>query len=115
MAGNSYVETFYTKECEGVAKVLKEKGFLDEVKVFKQKGVSHKSLRLDLAKEEGLIKLSDVKRVSKPGRRLYVGHTDISPVFGGHGLLVVSTSRGIMSGQEAKTKKLGGEIICKVK
>ncbi len=115
MAGNSFVETFYSKECEGVAKVLKEKGFLDDVKVFKPKGKSHKGLRLDLAKEDGLIKLTEVKRMSKPGRRLYVRSTDITPVSGGHGLVVVSTSRGIMSGQEAKTKKLGGEIICKVK
>jgi len=113
MAGNHRMETFYSKECESVAKVLKEAGFLEEVKVFKLKGRSYKGLRLDLAREGEEIKLSEVKRLSKPGRRLYTGSSDIKPVLGGHGVLIVSTSRGIMSGAEAKKKKLGGELICR--
>lgn len=115
LTGNSTIETYYSKECEGVAKVLKEKGFLDEVKVFKPKGKAYKGLRLDLAKQDDLIKLVDVQRISRPGRRLYVRHSEITPVAGGHGVLVVSTSRGIMSGEQAKIKKLGGEIVCKIK
>ena len=114
LARKSYIETFYSKECEGVANVLKEAGFLEDVKIFKEKGNSYKSLRLDLAKQDGQIKITDVKRLSKPGRRQYGGNSDIKPVVGGYGVLIVSTSRGIMSGLEARKKKLGGELICKV-
>jgi len=113
MAKKSYVEIFYSKECEGVANVLKEAGFLEGVKTFKSKGKSHKGLRMDLAKEGDEFVLSEVQRMSKPGRRLYIGSGDIKPVVGGHGVLIVSTSRGIMSGDEAKKKKLGGELICR--
>ena len=114
MAKKPYVETFYSKECEGVANVLKEAGFLKQVKTFKHKGKSYKGLRLDLAVEGEEFALSEVNRMSKPGRRLYIGSGDIKPVIGGHGVVVISTSRGIMSGEEAKKKKLGGELICRV-
>lgn len=114
MAGNDHVETFYTKECEGVAKVLKEAGFLDEVKTFKPKGKGYKGMRLNLSFEDDAVKVSEIERMSKPGRRLYVSKDSYQKVAGGHGVLVVSTSKGIMSGQEAKKKKLGGELICKV-
>jgi len=114
MAGNDYIETFYSKECEAVSKVLKEAGFLDEVKVFKHKEKKYKGLRLELTKVNGEFALIDLKRVSKPGRRVYTGSDDINRVSGGHGVLVVSTSRGLMSGEEARKKKLGGEVICKV-
>jgi small subunit ribosomal protein S8 len=115
MAGNPFIETFYSKECEGVAKVLEENGFLDEVKIFKEKGASHKKMKLVLTKEDDGFRLSDIRRISKPGRRLYSSSADLRLVAGGTGTLVVSTSRGIMSGKEAKGKKLGGELICEVR
>ena len=114
MAGNDAIETYYSKECENVAKVLKEGGFLEEVKVFKHKDKKYKGLRLELAKTDGEFIVTDVKRISKPGRRVYINAADIKGVAGGHGVLVVSTNRGLMSGGEAKKKKLGGEVICKV-
>lgn len=109
MSKGTFVETFYTKECENVAKVLKDAGFLENVKVFKHKGKPFKGLRLDLDKE-----IMEAKRLSKPGRRLYIKSADIKLVKGGRGVLVVSTPKGIMSGKEAKEKNLGGELICLV-
>ncbi|MBP7927635.1 30S ribosomal protein S8 [Patescibacteria group bacterium] len=115
MAKKPYVELAHTNQCESVAKVLKNSGFLSEVKVFKDKGASFKNLRLELAKEDDTsFKVTQVKRISKPGRRLYRAYADLRPVAGGIGVAVVSTSRGIMSGSEARKKKLGGEIICEV-
>jgi len=114
MAGNEFVETYYSKECENVAKALKEAGFLDEVKVFKHKDKKYKGLRLDLAKTNGIFNITDVKRVSKPGRRVYISSGDINVISGGNGALVVSTSRGVMLGLEARKKKLGGEVICRI-
>ncbi len=114
MIGKPSIEIFYSKECESVAGVLKDAGFLSDVKVFKPKGKKYKNLKLELAHEGEEFKLSELKRMSKPGRRLYTSADEITPVMGGHGVLVVSTSRGVMGGYEAKKKKLGGELICKV-
>lgn len=114
MAGRGHLEVPFTRECESVAKILKEKGFIEEVKVFKKEKSTTKYLSLDLAKDGDSIKLSQARVVSKPGRRVYKGYQDLHPVLQGLGILVVSTSRGIMDGQEARKKKLGGEVICEV-
>jgi small subunit ribosomal protein S8 len=115
MAGKKSVEVMHTNQVEAIAKNLKEAGFLEEVKTFKESGKSFKKLRLDLAYENGLPKITDVQIVSKPGRRVYKGYKDMKLVAGGFGVSVVSTSRGILSGSEARKKKLGGEVICNVK
>lgn len=114
MAGRDDIEIRYSKECESVAKVLEKKGYLEGVKVFKQEDGEGKMLHIGIVKEEGIAKLSEVKRVSKPGRRIYKKYTELRPVLQNLGVSVISTSRGIMSGGEAKTKKLGGEILCEV-
>lgn len=115
MSKKGFIETFHSNECESVAKILKKRGFLSEAKTFKPKDKSYKMLRLDLAKNaKGEFMLSNARRVSKPGRRIYVPFSRIKMVAGGYGVTVVSTSRGIMDGQEAKKKKLGGEVICEV-
>jgi len=106
------VEVAHSKQIEEVAKVLEKAGFLKSVKVFKESGESFKKLHIDLIYEDGRAKVSDISRVSKPGRRVYKNYRDMKPVLGGFGVSVVSTSRGIMSGSDAKKRKLGGEIIC---
>lgn len=58
--------------------------------------------------------IRNISRASRPGRRVYVKHTTIPSVLGGLGLAIVSTSRGVMSGKEAQSKKLGGELLCTV-
>jgi small subunit ribosomal protein S8 len=115
MAGRRHIEIPYSKECEAVAKVMKESGYVEEVKSFKLKGKAYKMLRIDLAYDENdLPAINSIERVSKPGRRVYKGSSDIGKVMGGYGLMIVSTSRGITSGEEARRKKLGGELVCKI-
>ncbi len=114
MTGRDVLEVPYTTVCESVAKVLKQKGFIEDTKVFKKEGSSMKILKIQLSKEGEVIKLSEAKRVSKPGRRIYKSAQELKPVLQGLGVLVISTSRGVMDGQEAKKKKLGGEVICEV-
>lgn len=115
MAKRTIVEVVYSKECESVAKILKEKGFLSEVKTFKPKELPYKKLSLTLAYEAKMPLVTDVERISKPGRRIYKGYSQLHRVQAGLGIAVVSTSRGIMSGDDARKKKLGGEVICEVK
>lgn len=115
MAKRTSVEMFHSKECEAIAKVLKDRGFLSEVKTFKPSGEQFKKLHLELALEGKTPVVTDVKMLSKPGKRVYAGYADLRRVSAGFGVLVVSTSRGVMSGEEARKKKLGGELICEVK
>ncbi len=114
MARRKDLEITYTKECESIAKILKSRNFLSEVKTFKPQDLAYRKLHLTLVYENGLPKITDVQRVSKPGRRIYKGYDDIHRVQSGYGVAVVSTSRGIMTGEDARKKKLGGEIICHV-
>ena len=114
MTGKDILEVPYTAICESVARVLKQKGFIEDIKVFKKERSSMKMLKVQLSKEGNVIKLSEAKRVSKPGRRIYKSAQELKPVLQGLGVMVISTSRGVMDAQEAKKKKLGGEVICEV-
>jgi small subunit ribosomal protein S8 len=100
----------YSKMKEQVARILKENGFLDEVKVGS--AGSFKSLELSLPENPETI--TSLIRVSKPGRRVYTSSRDIPLVLGGRGIVIVSTSAGVMTGREARKAGLGGELICKV-
>ena len=110
MARKSGVVMPYSKLLEQVARILKTNGFLAEVKVGEAGGF--KSLELTLPTEPETI--TSLVRVSKPGRRVYVAAKDIPTVLGGRGIVVLSTSGGVMSGRAARKAGLGGELICKV-
>ena len=114
MSGKPSIEIVHTKECEEVAKNLEKGGFLEKVKVFKEDESKVKKLHIDLVYENGISKITDVKRMSKPGRRYYRGYKKLGRTAGGFGITVISTSRGVMDSVEARKKKLGGEVICKV-
>lgn len=115
MIGKEYVELPYTKVNEAVLKIIKEAEFITDVRVFKEKGSSHKSLHVDLAKDDlGDTKIREVKQVSKPGQRIFKSYGEIKHFEPGIGVIVVSTSRGVLSGNDAKAKKLGGEVICEI-
>ena len=115
MANKPAIETFYSKQNESIAKVLEKKGFLEEVKVFKPKETAYKKLAIKLAYTDGFPKVSEVKQISKPGRRIYRSYARLHKIEAGLGVAVVSTSRGIMDAESAKRKKLGGELICEVR
>jgi small subunit ribosomal protein S8 len=96
-----------------VARILKDEGYIEKLEVTRDK--PQPTLRVWLRyddKKKPL--LSGVRRVSKPGRRVYAGKTDIPWVRHGLGVAIVSTTRGVMSGTRAKRMGLGGEILCYV-
>lgn len=94
---------------ESVAKILKDRGYVTDVTV--EKDEFRKSLTIILPEH---VTISEINRVSKPGRRVYAKVKEIPQVKQGRGIVIVSTSQGVMSGDEAKAKKLGGEILCEV-
>ena len=97
----------------GIAEILANKGFIRSYKVAKdsKQGVMRVYLRYD---EAGVHAITAIQRVSRPGRRVYVKSTEIPSVRSGLGMTILSTSQGLMSGDEAQKSNLGGELICKV-
>lgn len=108
--GLATVTVPYSNMKHAVANVLKEADFLTDV--VKHGKTVKKQLIVTLPKRaDGTQRISGVKRISKPGRRMYVSSKNIHPVRFGKGILVVSTPKGIMSGTTAKKENLGGEAL----
>jgi small subunit ribosomal protein S8 len=98
---------------ESVARILKDSNFIDTVKVEGEKP-GFKTLRLVINNDGSNARITEISRLSTPGRRLYITHDKIPTVKRGRGIVIVSTSKGVMTGAEARSKSLGGELICKV-
>ncbi len=96
-----------------IARILKEEGFIADVQ--EERAGPSQLLRLQLKYVDGKVPVvSGLKRISKPGLRVYAGKTEIPRVLGGLGLVIISTSKGIMTGQQARQAQLGGEILAYV-
>ena len=93
--------------------VLKQEGYISNFKVVSQTN-NKNILEVDLKYNNGLPVIKEIKRVSKPGRRIYAKADSIPKIQNGLGLAIVSTSMGVMSDNDARLKKIGGEIICMV-
>lgn len=97
---------------ESVARLLAEKNFVDGVDV-KDAAVG-KTLVVRINGEHENARITEIKRLSKPGRRFYVNSKEIPVVKRGRGIVIVSTSKGLMTGDQAKRERIGGELICEV-
>lgn len=97
---------------ESVAKLLKDSNFIDDVKV--EKADVGKTLTIKINNDDSNARITEIVRLSKPGRRYYVNAREIPVVKRGRGLVIVSTSKGLMTGDQAKSERVGGELICKV-
>ena len=98
---------------EKILDVLKQEGYIADYKLLSDTN-SIGNLSVDLKYNEGLPVIKEIKRVSKPGKRIYVRATSIPKIQNGLGLAIISTSIGIMTDNDARSKNVGGEIICKV-
>lgn len=103
-----------------ILKILQKEGFLEKVekvkrKIKKGKSKSKPFLEVTLKYDsEGKGAISEIKRISKPGQRIYLPYKRIKKVKDGFGIAIISTSKGLMSDKEARKKKVGGEVICEV-
>jgi small subunit ribosomal protein S8 len=95
-----------------IARVLKEEGYIKDIEVLKDS--TQGTIRLTLHYVDKKPVVTQIKRVSKPGLRVYTKRTDIPRVRGGLGIAILSTPRGLMTGQKAYQEGLGGEVICYV-
>jgi small subunit ribosomal protein S8 len=95
-----------------IAKILKDEGFITEYTVLR--GKPQRMIKISLKYVDGRPTIVGLERVSKPGLRLYVGRREIPRVYGGLGIALLSTSKGVMTGQDAWRRNLGGELLCYV-
>ncbi len=105
------VDVPHSKVKESIAGILKREGYIND---FAVEGAVAKTLKLRLKYQGKKSVIEGLRRVSSPGLRRYVGSTDIPRVRGGLGVAVLSTSEGIMTGNQARKKNIGGELLCYV-
>ena len=96
-----------------ILEVLKKEGYISDFKILTNSKYKN-SLSVDLKYNNGLPVIREINRVSKPGRRVYASADSIPKIQNGLGVAIVSTSKGIMTDDEARNQKIGGEIICRV-
>lgn len=108
----SEVSLPHSKIKESVARLLQESNFIDRVEVTD--AAVGKTLTVKINDDFSNARITEIVRVSKPGRRYYVNSKEIPTVKRGRGVVIVSTSKGLMTGDRAKAEKVGGELICKV-
>ena len=98
---------------EGIARILKEEGYITDFHVKKGESFDTLVIQLKYGRSRERI-ITDLKRVSKPGRRVYAGKDRLPRVLGGMGIAILSTPRGVLSGREAKKQNVGGELLAYV-
>ena len=108
-----HVDMPLSKVKRGLAEVLKREGYIWDWEEIEARPASHLRVHLKYG-PNGERVIRHVRRISKPGRRVYTGATKLRPVLNGLGICVISTSRGVISDREARRRNLGGEVLCEI-
>lgn len=115
MANHETVDVPWSRLKEEIMKVLVEEGYVRQIRRVKVEGQVQDTLRITLKYDRNRQPvMSQLKRVSRPGRRVYLGYKDIHPVRKGLGSHVLSTPKGIVVDREAVKAKIGGELLCSI-
>ncbi len=112
MVGKTEIRVPTSKLKVAVAESLKDAGYIDSCEV--EAGEPRGTLHITICESGTPARITEITKVSKPGRRVYVGTEDIPVIKSGRGIVLISTSKGIMTGREAKKQHLGGELLIKV-
>ena len=116
MAAHEEVEIPASRLKADMARILKEQGYIDDYRVEPVPGSeSHQRLVVNLKYTDARVSvISGIKRISRPGQRTYVDHKHIPKVLGGMGTAILSTSKGVMTGHDARAEGVGGEVLAQV-
>ena len=113
IAGHKTVSIPVSKIKVELARILKEQGYVSDYSVGEKDGTKSINIVLAYTPEKQSV-IQEIKRISKPSRRIYVNKDEIPRVKGGLGVCILSTSKGIMTGSQARSQGVGGEIICSI-
>jgi small subunit ribosomal protein S8 len=109
MLQNYYIQELF----ESVLKIIADNEFIESYKIVEDG--SKKSINVVLKYDDsGKTVISEIKRISKPGRRVYKGYNELKKFKNGYGILVVSTSNGVIANKDAFEQKVGGEVLCSI-
>lgn len=111
MAKKNEVLVPYSRIKFEIAKILEKERYISSVGTSEE---GSKMLIVGLKYTDSKSTISSIRRISTVGRRMYIKYTDIKPVLNGFGVMILSTSRGLMTGRDAKRAKMGGEVICEI-
>ncbi len=111
-AKHDKIEISASKIKVAIVELLKQKGYIDSYRIIRDKGFD--VLKIVLKYNNKYPMLLGVKRLSKPGRRVYASYDKIPSIKGGAGMVIVSTSKGLLTDRQARENKLGGELICSI-
>ncbi|MBI3177107.1 MAG: 30S ribosomal protein S8 [Chloroflexi bacterium] len=118
MVGHATTSVPYSKMKGAIARILKDEGFIEDFDVAEEPGSPAKMIRIKLkyvgVRREKRAVMTGMDRVSRPGRRVYVSKSDIPWVLSGMGVAILSTPKGVMTGQRARALGVGGELLCQV-
>ncbi|MBN2193696.1 MAG: 30S ribosomal protein S8 [Polyangiaceae bacterium] len=103
-----------SKVKKAIAEIMKHEGFIADVREEEWGANKHRSLAITLKYTHRRAAFMGMRRVSRPGRRVYVGHDEIPRVLSGLGVSILSTSQGVLSDREARKRRIGGELLCEV-
>lgn len=112
MARHASVEVPYSKIKKSIADILVQEGYVSDAVI--KTGTPFNSIVLTLKYIGRLPAINDVKRLSKPGRRLYAPAKQLPKALGGYGITILSTSRGVMTDKKARKQNIGGELLCQI-
>jgi small subunit ribosomal protein S8 len=118
MVGQTTVAMPGSKMKTAIAKILKEEGYIANFEIVDGTVPGHKTLRIRLKyvgeRRQRRSVITGLERISRPGRRVYTGKDDIPWVLSGMGVAIISTPKGVMTGQRARQLGVGGEVLCKI-
>ncbi|BAF69351.1 MULTISPECIES: 30S ribosomal protein S8 [unclassified Nitratiruptor] len=114
--GQEVTKLLYSKIVEAIVKILQEKGYIESYKVVEEgnKKFINVVLKYEEAGKKKRPVINEIKRISKPGRRIYKGKDEIKRFKNGYGTIIVSTSKGVLPNDEAYRLGVGGEVLCSV-
>ncbi len=113
MAGHKDLMVPHSNMKVAVAKILKDFNYIENYEVLSKEG-DFKQIKVSLKYSNKTSVISGVKRVSKPGRRIYKSASEIPSTLNGYGLTILSTNKGVMDGKSARKQNLGGEVLCQI-
>lgn len=113
LAKKDKITVLYSKLNENVVSILKKEGYIADYEI-KNQGKNKKLIEVILSYKKGKPAVTEVKIISKPGRRIYSQVKDLKPVLGGLGIAILTTPKGVMTDKEARKNKVGGEVLFQV-
>src|SRR5690606_7307774 len=116
MIGKATVDVPMSKLKVEIARILKEEGYIEDYQVVDARPVSNIQITLKYygSRRERKPVITNIERISKPGRRVYRGRRDLPRVMSGIGIAIVTTPKGVMTAQQARAQRTGGEVLCYV-